>query len=384
MVENITSSIDNGQFTAGVFIDLKKAFDTIDHTILIAKLKHYGVRGVTLSWIESYLSNRNQYIYYNNVESDKLPITCGVPQGSILGPLLFLLYINDLCNTSKVFKFILFADDTNIFCTGKDRKEVENLLNSELYNLNKWFEVNKLTLNLTKTKYMIFGNHNENCSVSINNDAIEKVDSIKFLGIILDSKLSWNDHIQLVTKKVSRSMGILYRVKNILNQKSLFTLYCSLVLPYLNYACEIWGNTYASRIQPLIILQKKIIRIVCNRKFRDHTSELFYSLNCLKLPELISLKSLCVMYKAKNNLLPTKIQKYFVVLNTVHSHNTRSSSRDNFYCHAVRTKLKLFCLSVTGVNLWNKLDENIKQSKSLHIFKHQLKKLYKNSYATPD
>ena len=117
---------------------------------------------------------------------------------------------------------------------------------------------------------------------------------------------------------------------------------------------------------------------MCNRKFRDHTSELFYSLNCLKLPELISLKSLCVMYKAKNNLLPTKIQKYFVVLNTVHSHNTRSSSRDNFYCHAVRTKLKLFCLSVTGVNLWNKLDENIKQSKSLHIFKHQLKKLYKN------
>ena len=187
------------------------------------------------------MSNRNQYIYYNNVESDKLPITCGVPQGSILGPILFLLYINDLCNTSKVFKLILFADDTNIVCTGKDRKEVENLLNSELYNLNKWFEVNKLTLNLTKTKYIIFGNHNENCSVSINNDAIEKqcMDSIKFLGIILDSKLSWNDHIQLLTRKVSRSMGILYRVKNILNQKSLFTLYCSLVLPYLNYACEI-------------------------------------------------------------------------------------------------------------------------------------------------
>ena len=133
------------------------------------------------------------------------------------------------------------------------------------------------------------------------------------------------------------------------------------------------GNAYVSRIQPLIILQRKIRIIVCNRKFRDHTFELFYNLNCLKLPELISLKSLCVMYKAKNNLLPTKIQKYFVVLNTVHWHNTRSSSRDNLYCHAVRTKLKLFCLSVTGVNLWKKLDENIKQSKSLNIFKHQLK-----------
>ena len=176
-------------------------------------------------------------------------------------------------------------------------------------------------------------------------------------------------------------MAIIYRVKDVLNKKALYTLYCSLILPYLNYACEIWGNTYTSRLQPLVNLQKKVIRIVCNRKYRDHTTELFHNLSCLKLSDLISFKSLCIMYKANyNSLLPCTIQKYFNFLKSVHTHNTRASSKNNLYCQTVKTKLKSFCISVKGVNLWNDLHENIKKSKTLISFKKELKKMYINSY----
>ena len=129
MVENMTSSIDYDKITTGVYIDLKKPFDTIDHSILCSKLKHYGIRGIVLSWLEYYLSNRHQFVSYNNFDSEKLQIVCGVPQGSILGPILSLLYIYDLCNISKLFKFILCADDTNIFYTGNNIEEVEQVLN---------------------------------------------------------------------------------------------------------------------------------------------------------------------------------------------------------------------------------------------------------------
>ena len=157
MTEKITKSLDEKHYSVGIFVDLKKAFDTINHNILIEKLSYYGIRGLALNWISSYLNNRSQYVCYNNVNSDLKNITCGIPQGSILGPSLFILYINDLCNVSDILKFILFADDTNIFCHGNDLKALENIINSELSHVNTWFSANQLSLNIKKTKYIIFG-----------------------------------------------------------------------------------------------------------------------------------------------------------------------------------------------------------------------------------
>ena len=156
LLENISSNLDSNLITTGVFIDLKKAFDTIDHDILIKKLYHYGVRGIASKWIQSYLYNRLQYVIYNNVKSETRKLVCGVPQGSILGPILFLLYINDICNISQKLNFILFADDTNVFVDGKSHSEVSTVLNNELKNVTVWFKVNKLSLNVDKTNYMIF------------------------------------------------------------------------------------------------------------------------------------------------------------------------------------------------------------------------------------
>ena len=160
LVEEITTSIDDCKSTVGVFIDLKKAFDTVDHNIFVNKLEHYGIRGIANMWICSYLRNRSQYVCINDTNSDCMNVTCGIPQGSILGPALFIIYINDMCNVLSLMKSILFADDTNFFYSGKDLTEVCKTVANELDKLCRWFQVNKLfkSLNIAKTNFMVFGN----------------------------------------------------------------------------------------------------------------------------------------------------------------------------------------------------------------------------------
>ena len=200
LCEKITSAIDRKEFTIGIFLDLSKAFDTVDHEILFDKLRHYGIRGVALTWMKSYLSNRLQFVQYNNTCSSYKTIQCGVPQGSILGPLLFLLYINDLGNVSNILELILFADDTNVFFSHNDFSSLTNIVNCEIERLSEWFKANKLSINTKKSNYTIFKPrqkrilHND-LSIMINGRVIDRVKEIVFLGVILDEHISWKPHI---------------------------------------------------------------------------------------------------------------------------------------------------------------------------------------------
>ena len=217
-LEKLGTATDKKCLTVGVVIDLKQAFDTIDHSLLLEKLSHYGLRGIASSWIKSYLHNRKHFINFNGVNSDILDVVCGVPQGSILGPKLFILYINDLCNISKILDLIIFADDTNIFCTGDNLMELCNKVSGEMNKLNVWFAINKLSLNVSKTNFMVFSRSLRNmpCKVYINEVEIERVYITKFLGVYIDAELSWETQIVNVKNKLFRNIAVMKKVKLLL------------------------------------------------------------------------------------------------------------------------------------------------------------------------
>ena len=281
MMDQVTKALDRREKVIGVFLDVSKAFDTVNHAILLDKLHHYGVRDNALDWFRSYLSNRKQYVSYNGVSSSTKLITCGVPQGSILGPLLFLIYINDLYNVCCDSVPILFADDTNLFYKGVDFDELVKSINAELENISLWLKVNKLPLNVKRHILSYFREVKSPIShieIKIDNQTINRVDKTKFLGVVIDSKLSWKTHISLVAGKLSKSIGMIVKAREYLNRNALLTLYYSFVYPYLTYYNHVWGCTYQTNLKQLFILQKKALRIMCGKRKIDSTEHIFSDL----------------------------------------------------------------------------------------------------------
>ena len=252
------------------------------------------------NWLRSYLNNRKQYVALGNVSSSLSTVLCGVPQGSVLGPLLFILYINDICYVSKLLQLILFADDTNLFRSSDNLQNLCNEIGTELCKLNIWFKVNKLSLNVAKANFIVFSGRKkaENARIAIENNDIERVSYTNFLGVMIDEKLTWKQHITNLKVKLSKCIAVLYKCKRDLETASLRILYCSFFLPYLNYCCEVWGTSYKCTTYCITILQKRAIRLVCKESSRTHTSSLFHCLKLLKFNDLVNLKVAIIMYKA--------------------------------------------------------------------------------------
>ena len=244
MLQYVYDNLDHNNFVLSLFLDFKKAFDSVNHAILITKLEKYGIRGISLDWFKSYLSERYQYVNINGINSPYHPIQCGVPQGSILGPLLFLIFIGDFPQCSTFFKFTLFADDSTLCChlDVQPMCNIQQRIELELEPIQLWLDLNKIQLNANKSYFMIFNYRKEYelNPLKLGNNAIERCEYTKFLGINVDEKLSFKFHIDHIVNKISKTVGILFKLNKLLPKNMLMMLYNCLILPYFNYCIGTW------------------------------------------------------------------------------------------------------------------------------------------------
>ena len=379
-IGKVINGFDKGELTLGVFLDLSKAFDTIDHNILLRKLERYGVRGDANDWFKSYLSGRWQQVKYTgNIRSDPLPVQCGVPQGSVLGPLLFIVYTNDIHMSLSHCNCILFADDTTIFKTGADINSISQGVTDDMNMLVDWFRANKLSLNLSKTNCILFKPKNSDCntefSLTIGSDSIDLVCETKFLGMIIDENLSWAKHAKSIINKNSSGIYMINLVRNILPSKQKCMLYMSLVNSNLIYGLLLWGPmTQASDVKTLLKQQKKSIRAIENVASNAHTSKLFSKYQIFNIYELIELEICKFMYRYVHKTLPPPLLDLFVSNEQVHHYATRGKSNARTQEHKSAIFGKSFL--ARGPSLWSNLSADLKRSVSLPSFIRKYKKIF--------
>ena len=375
----VLKGFDDKKYTLALFLDLSKAFDTIDHNILLQKLNYYGIRGTAQQWIGSYLSGRVQYVEYNGVKSQLNRMTCGVPQGSVLGPLLFIIYMNDLHFALTHSSGILFADDTTIHYTNDNITDLFHVMNCDLNQITQWFRANKLSLNLSKTHYILFSSaymeepvHSH--IIRINGHVIEPVNETVFLGLNIDKKLSWDAHTKTISSKLSSSLYLLRQVSNCIPKEVLKTLYFSLVYSKLQYGIMHWGNkgTFAYNLEPIIRKQEKAICIINKKKYTKRNSHLFSAVKSLKFQDIVYLEMMKFMYDNHHNNLPQPLLNLFTRNANIHNYNTRHA-RDPHLGIYIHKQVSESFLHKAPFD-WAKLDVDITSSLTKESFTKKLKK----------
>ena len=378
--EKLLHNLDKGLSSCSIFLDLAKAFDSVSHPILLRKLEKYGIRGIALKLFKSYLSNRSQFVKLNQVESSRLQIDFGVPQGSILGPLLFLIFINDLPEATN-FMVRLFADDTFLCAENTNFSDLKTEVNLELTKVFEWLSSNKLTLNMKKSKFMIITNKKKkdipNFTVKIDSRPLEECNSYKYLGIHIDNKLTWDTHVCYLVKKISKACGALAKLRHSVPTKILMNVYYALVYSYLRYSISVWGNASDAVLQPLQTIMNKALRILTFAPFGHiDLQPMFDHLKVLNVKQIFSLETGKFLFKSKNNMLPISIGGYFEPDPFVNQHNygLRSRTSNQPIRLVCRTKSGEKSLQIRGEKFWNDLPELLKESESFCLFKKNLKK----------
>lgn len=355
LVGGVVEGFEGGMLTAALLYDLRKAFDCLCRESLLKKLERYGIRGVPLLLLSDYLRGRTQFVSVCENASSLELVPYGVPQGSVLGPLLFLIYINDLPRSVTSGRMVLFADDTTILVSGGDSDALERGLDSAQADITCWFSKNKLALNTNKTQKIIFST----------NPHIYTGAFVNLLGVSVDDSLRWKEHVSQLCCKLSKQLYLLRQLCTILNRDVLISIYHAVFHSHITYCILIWGKS--PYIEQAFRLQKKAVRIICNKRSRDSCRLLFKQLNILTLPAQYIYSLVLEIHKHRSTYLTHSDQ---------HQYCTRYSS------HLIAPALKLAISSrnIQDVKYYNRLPERVKNL-NMYGFKTSVKTyLLENSF----
>ena len=358
----------------------------MDHNILLSKLTAYGIKDTAHKWFQSYLRKRQKICKINKKMSDIRTITCGVPQGTNLGPLLFLLYINDLQNCLETTSATMFADDTSLSCNGLSSADIESKLNHDLEIIHTWLTANKLTLNRKKTEYMIIGSRQKlnsigtnTTNISIAGEQIKRVESTKSLGIIIDDQLKWEEHNSKQCKTISARIGMLRRARDFVTQDVLITMYNSLVFPHFTYCSTVWRHGFrADHINKLYKLQKRAARVITGSSYDIRSTTIFETLNWRPIKDNLDERDLVMIFKALKGIVPDYLMQT-INLNENGNYQLRSNNR-NIYLPKPKTNFLKNSFPYRGAMSWNNLpnhiiDQALIEDVSVNSFKNVIKRM---------
>ena len=374
----ILRAIDQTKATAVVYLDMSKAFDSIKHEILITKLKNIGLSSSALTWFCSYLSQRSQVVRINSTLSDALPVTCGVPQGSVLGALLFSIYVNNLPAISESCSTECYVDDTKLLLSFKvgDADEAKDTIQKDLHLIRSWCLDNCLLLNPEKTKLMIFGSRPmirrlSDFKLSLLGKELLPSESIKDLGVTFDPTLSFDNHILATVSSCMSKLAQINRAKHAFNSGLLVTIINALVFSKLYYCSTVWSSTTACNVQKLQLVQNFAARIISGTYKFEHITPSLKNLRWLPVKKQLYLRDAVFAFKCMTGCAPTYLTSQFVKRQQISSRTTRNSQQLNIPLCKTTAGQRSFYYRI--VKLWNSLDKDLKLCESHTNFKKTLK-----------
>lgn len=333
-----------------------------------------GLRGNIQDLIRSYLGDREQYITLDNISSERLTNNCGVPQGSVLGPLLYTLHVLSLRQAKLTGQYYTFADDTVLVYSGKNIETIKEIINDDLNTYTHWLKKNKLKINTKKTKYMLFHQKNmqvEEITININGEQINKIDNIKYLGLVIDDKLNWQKHIDHLISKIVPMIGALYRCREYLNNHNCLLIYNAYFLSNLRYLIIIWGICTLTKFKQIQILQNKIIKILYNYQYRTPTEMIYEETKIVPIMKILKLEQGKYIYKVITN--QQKSNTHFSYINNIHKHETRQLISNNLYLTSIRSNLALNNPVNRSIETYNTIPMNIRNIDNYKQYNKELK-----------
>ena len=380
MLDRMYKAMDAGKVGGVVFLDLKKAFDTVNHTILLRKLSSIGVSDESKNWFRSYLTDRSQRTKVGSKLSDSKCISHEVPQGSILGPLLFLIYINDLCDVVELCGTSMYADDTAVFYFGNDVEEVQLSLQHDLQSISYWMYQNRLSLNVKKTKMMIVGScqklrNIDVFNVSLNGERVERVEKFKYLGLILDRHLCFDLHVDYIVDKTTAKLGVLYKTRWLFDMETARMLYCSLIVPHFDLGNTVYRVAAQHHLSRLQVVQNAAARLILLADARMPTYELHERLKWDTLVTRASKSMVRIVFSCVHSKLPSYLYDQLIPV-THPGRVTRATEAGTLSIPKTRSNLGQHSFGYRGPTQWNVTKTEIKAATNVI----QLKRLMKSSW----